>query len=818
MMQSIGATGTNAFTSLEQTVYVNDIPANQIEKWLTIEAERFRNPILRLFHTELEAVYEEKNISLDNDQRKVYEAMMSNLFTKHTYGTQTTIGTVDHLKNPSLIKIRNYYNTYYVPNNMAIIMAGDFNPDATIQMIAEKFQYMQPKAVPAFTFQPEPTNAQPKQVNVYGPDAENMMLAFRLPGARSKEAKYLAITDYLLANAKAGLIDLNLVKKQAVLSAGSSIWPNKDYSIHMLTAKPKKDQSLEQVKDLLLEQIQLIKQGEFDEEILKAVLANFKVDQIKNNESNDGRAYTILDAFTSDIPWDEAVANLSELSRITKQEIVDFANRYYTNDYVVIYKRQGEDKSVNKIAKPEITPVDVNREDVSDFVKNVIDAKNAPISPVFLDFNKDIARGKLTNKTPFYYVQNKENGLFKLYFVLDMGRFHDLKLPQAVNLLQFLGTDKYSAEQISKEFFKLACDFGVSVSDEQCYVYLSGLGENFIPALRLFEHLLANVQPNQQALNQMIERTLKARADAKLNKGTIFRAALRNYAIYGANNPYKYNYNEQQLKALKAEELVKYIRNITSYPHKVYYFGPMKMDLLQTMLQKEHKMPASLSIPKPVEFKRLETTQNQIFFTDYNMVQAEIMWLNKQTSKFDTTLIPVVSLFNEYFGGGMSSVVFQTIRESKALAYSTYSFYQQPQKKEDPYYIIAYVGTQADKINEAVPAMNELLNTMPKSDIAFEAAKTALKNQLETERINKEAIIFTVVANEKLGLRHDPRKEIYEKVATMTFEDIQQFYKQHYTGKTFTYCIMGSKDKIKTDALSKYGNVQVLSLEDIFGY
>lgn len=369
MLASIGATGTNAFTSLEQTVYVNDIPQNQVDKWLAIEAERFRSPVLRLFHTELEAVYEEKNISLDNDQRKVFEAMMTNLFTRHTYGTQTTIGTVEHLKNPSLVKIRNYFNTYYVPNNMAIVMAGDLDPDRTIELIAEKFSYMQPKPVPAFTFQPEPVRNAPTVVNVMGPDAENMMIAYRMPGAATREAKYMVLVDYLLANSKAGFIDLNLVKQQKVLSASSSTWTNKDYSIHFLSGKPKQGQTLEDVRDLLLQQLDLIKNGAFDDESLKAIINNFKVDQIRSNESNDGRASAMLDAFIADIPWQNQASFIDDMSKITREELINFAKTYYTNDYVIVYKRIGEDKSVKKIDKPEITPVDVNREDMSPFVK-----------------------------------------------------------------------------------------------------------------------------------------------------------------------------------------------------------------------------------------------------------------------------------------------------------------------------------------------------------------------------------------------------------------------------------------------------------------
>jgi predicted Zn-dependent peptidase len=818
MLANIGATGTNAFTSLEQTVYVNDIPQNQVNNWLSIEAERFRAPVLRLFHTELEAVYEEKNISLDNDQRKVFEALMSNLFTAHAYGTQTTIGTVEHLKNPSLVKIRNYFNTYYVPNNMAIIMAGDLDPDQTIKTIAEKFAYMEPKPVPAYTFKPEPVRTTPKVVNVYGPDAENLMIGYRMPGATTKEAQYMVLCDYLMANSKAGFIDLNLVKKQKVLAASSSTWTNKDYSIYFLTGKPKQGQTLEEVKDLLLGQLEMIKNGSFDDETLKAIINNFKVDQIRNNESNTGRAYTMLDAFVVGEEWKNQVDFLNNLSKITKQELVDFANKYYTNDYVIVYKRTGEDKDVVKVPKPEITPVEVNREDVSPFVQTIMSAKVDPIKPVFIDFNNDITYKNVGAGNTLSYVQNKENGLFSMYYVLDMGKFHNLKLPTAVNLLQYLGTDKYTAEALSKEFFKLACSFNVFSGDEQVYVSLTGLDENFEAATRLFEHVLANAKPDDEALNQMVEGILKSRADAKLSKYGVF-GALRQYAIYGKNNPSTYILSADQLKALKSDELVRMIKSLTTYKHKIYYYGPRKADDVVVFLNKEHKMASKPSeYPKPIEFTRNETNTNNVYFTNYKMVQAEIMWLNKQNEKYDTLIYPSATMFNEYFGGGMSSVVFQTIRESKALAYSTFSRFQLPAKKEDPMYIIAYVGTQADKLNDAVPAMNELLSTLPKSEVSFNSAKEAIRSQMETDRINKVDIIFRVESAKKMGLHHDIRKDVYESLDQMNMDVLQQFYDAHYKGKTYTYCVIGSAEKVKMDDLKKYGKVTELTLEEIFGY
>ena len=214
MMSAMGAQGTNAFTSFEQTVYTDDVPSSSLDKYLTVQAERFRNPVLRIFHTELEAVYEEKNRTLDNDGRKVFEALFANLFKKHNYGLQTTIGTIEHLKNPSLVEIRKYFNKYYVPNNMGIILSGDFNPDEVIAKIDKDFSYMQPKSFDKYTFQQEDPITAPIVKEIVGPDAENLTIGYRLPGNKSKDALLADLVGQILTNGKAGLLDLNLVKKQ----------------------------------------------------------------------------------------------------------------------------------------------------------------------------------------------------------------------------------------------------------------------------------------------------------------------------------------------------------------------------------------------------------------------------------------------------------------------------------------------------------------------------------------------------------------------------------------------------------------------------
>lgn len=818
MMSNIGAKGTNAFTWLEQTVYINDIPTSQLKKWLMIEGERFRKPVLRIFHTELEAVYEEKNRSLDEDYSKVEEAMYSELWKKHTYGTQTTIGTIEHLKNPSLKKIREYYNTYYVPNNMALCMAGDFDPDSAIRWVDQTLGLLQSKPVPAFISPVEDPITAPVIKQVVGPFPETMQIGFRLPGADSKEADYLDLMNEMLFNGKAGLIDINLVQKQKVLSAYCYPAINKDYSAHIFSADPKEGQSLEELKNLLLAEIEKIKKGDFPDWLLPAIINNYKLQETQNYENNNGRAGSFMQSFILGEEWEKSVNYTNRLSKITRQEIIDFANKYYGNNYVVVYKKTGIDSSSAKVEKPEITPVATNRNDQSDFLKNIINIPSGTVEPVFVDYTKDIQTFTVKKNVPAFYTANTENKTFTLYYILDMGSNHDKKLPIAIEYLPFLGTSKYSPEKLQQEFYKLASSFGVFNSNDQVYVYLSGLSENFESSLTLFEHLLKEAKPNPDALKNLVSDILKRREDAKLDKYSILWNAMHNYAKYGPKSPFTNILSEKELSSLKPEELTNILKSLISYEHRILYYGSMKPNEVSALLEKNHSSPAQLKpIPAETKFEELPTVQNKVFALDYDMTQAEVLLIAKSEAYYKN-LTPYIRLFNEYFGGGMSSIVFQDLRESKALAYSVFSDYSEAERIDKSNYVQAYIGTQADKLPEAMDGLFALMKSMPESEVTFSAAKNSLSENIRTTRITKTGILFNYERAKKLGLDHDIRKDIFTKLPDMNLADIKRFHSEHVSNKKYSIMVIGKRGTIDQKVLEKYGPVKWLTLEEVFGY
>ncbi len=367
LMAAIGANGTNAYTSYDVTCYIEDIPSNQVENWARIQADRFQNPVIRGFHTELETVYEEKNMSLTNDMRKVVERINTLLFPSHPYGTQTVLGTQEHLKNPSITNIKNYHHTWYVPNNMAICLSGDFDPDEMIAIIDKHFGGMQPNdSLPQLQFPKEQPITAPVEAEVVGPEAESVYLAWRFPGAAHPDAEKLDLLSQVLFNGTAGLMDLNLSQQQKILYGFAFPMAMADYSAFIVGGGPKQGQTLEEVRDLFLGELKKLREGDFDEELLTGILNNYRRSQQAQLEENGSRADWFVDSFVNGSTWADEVGRMDRIAKITKQDLVDFANTYLKDDnFAIVYKRQGTDPNEMKIEKPQITPIFMNSDTAS---------------------------------------------------------------------------------------------------------------------------------------------------------------------------------------------------------------------------------------------------------------------------------------------------------------------------------------------------------------------------------------------------------------------------------------------------------------------
>ncbi|MDM1495658.1 insulinase family protein [Myroides odoratimimus] len=813
---SIGATGTNAHTWFDETVYKNVIPSNELEKFLLIESERFSELVLRLFHTELEAVYEEFNRGQDNDYWASHEAMMKLLFPTTHYGTQTTIGTSDHLKNPSMVAINNYFNEYYVPNNIAVVLVGDLEFEPTIKLVNAYFGSMKKANQPKEYIAQEAPLTKIQVKDIYSPQAERVEIGFRLGGVKTKDAIYLNLIDMLLSNGQAGIIDLDVNQQQKALYAASSPMVMKDYSVHQLTGMPNEGQTVEEVKDLLLAQIEKLKKGEFDEWLLNAVVNEFRKNSMEALESNDAMATEMYEAFIHGRTWEQAVSDLERMSKVTKQELIDFVNANYKDNYVVIYKRQGENKDLVRVENPGITPIDINRDSESEFYKRLKGIEVEEIAPVFVDFNSAIQKEKIgKGNSQLYSINNTTNDLATVTYITEIGSDNDNKLSLAISYLDYLGTSKYSAADIKKEFYKLGISYGISTGTDKTYITVKGLKENIPAGIKLLEHLVTDAKADDTAYANMVDQILKGRLDAKSSKGGIQRA-LNSYIVSnGELSRFKDILSENELKTIKPTELVGLIHNFFDYNNDVFYYGNDKETAKKAIVEhhnlgKGKKIPAAKVYPEPA-------TDGTLYFAPYDMVQAEITYRARE-GKFNKDLLATSSVFNNYFGGGMASVVFQEIRESKSLAYSAYAYYMNAAKADKHNYVMAYVGTQANKLPQAVEAMMELMNAMPQGESQFQNAKNTVLKNIATQRYTKAQIFSYWLSLKEKGIDYDINKDIYSQVQNMQMTDLVNYFDKYVKGKTFNVGLLGKKENLDWEAVKKMGKVKELSLEDLFGY
>ena len=818
LMSVIGANGTNAYTSTDMTVYVEDIPSNQIENWARVEADRFMNPVLRGFHTELETVYEEKNMSLTNDFRKALENLDGMLFPDHPYGTQTVLGTQEHLKNPSITNIKNYHKTYYVPNNIAICLSGDFDPDEMVSIIEKYFGQMQPNEnLPELKLETKSVIETPQSKDVYGIDSELMMMGWKYPGAGTEDALVASVVSYILYNGSAGLIDLDLNQQQKVLGAQSEAYTRPDAGEFILLAEPKQNQTLEEVRDLLLAEVAKLRNGEFDEAVMEGTINNLKLAQMSQLEDNSSRADMYVQSFISGTDWADEVAWLDNLSKVTKQDVIDWANKYLgENNYAVVYKRYGEDKNVQKVSAPKITPIKANRDAQSAFLTEIQTSEVKPIEPVFVDYDKDMkifdAKG-----LEVLYVQNDINDIATLNYRFNTGTENDPALNLAFNYLSYLGTPTMTAEEIAQKMYQLACSFSLRSGSNVTSISVNGLDENLPQAMKIVEDLAYNAVPDENILANMKADMLKSRSDAKLNQSSCF-SALQRYVLYGPEFIDKTTLSNDELMSLTSEELLGKVRDLLACQHEVIYYGPSSEAEVVELIEEGHEVAAELKpLDKTYPSYQL-TPESKVYMVQYDAKQIYYLQYSNRGEKFDIASDPYITMYNEYFGGGMNAIVFQEMREARGLAYSSQAYLSGPSYKDDSYMYYAFIATQNDKMKTAIEAFDEIINDMPESQAAFDVAKEALISRMRTDRVTGTGIINSYLGDREMGVSETREKHIYEVAQTLTLEDVKAAQDKWVEDRTYVYGILGDIKDLDTKYLKTLGPVQTLTLEEVFGY
>ena len=820
LFNSMGSRRVNAHTWAEETVYMVDLPSNRFVHWARTEAERFSTPVFRLFQTELETVYEEKNRALDNKGRLIRQAVNGLLYKLHPYGQRTTLGSVEHLKNPSLRRMRDYYETYYVPNNMAVIVSGDIEIPEAIKLIAAEFSIWAPRKLPNVVRWKEPKLTKREPVTVSYPGEEYVLLAFRTEASTHKSTEALQLLDMILDNATAGLININLNQKQAVRRAGSyttSHQNQNDYGAQYLWGIPKQDQTLEEVEKLLLDQVELLRNGDFDDWIIPAIVSDFDKSRKRKLEDNGSRVALMRNAFLSFDEWKDARLKVERMRKVEKGTVKKMARKYFSDGYVVGFRRNGEPE-LPSIEKPELQSVDIEPGRQSAFFTEVTALPVDEVEPVFIIPGRDYTVQEVIPGVQLYYAKNTLNDLFTFSISTDVGTIADSLLSVSRQLMDKSGTPEFSAEELKKEWYRLGTEFTVSVDDYESTVAITGLDENFAPSVRNTMDLLRQPWAPDSTLEELVRIIISRRQDQVKDHNVINRALIR-LNRHGEMSSYRRAISNAGLKRLSVARLHDSVRDLLSYKHTISYSGSLSSDRVLTELRRFYEgVDGSLREPPPFQPLLIhEPSETQIYLFDKKIAQAHVR-IESGDEPYTETRRPAIDLYNDYFDGGMSGIVFQELREARALAYSAGARYLHAHRAGAPNLMAAMIGCQADKTPEALGAFLELIDNMPESPERFEAAKTGLINQYRTSRLDFRTILGEVRKWESQRVAVDPRAWRFERIQQSSLEGMLDFYREHIQGRPKLISIVGDKSQFDLASLEQYGEIVELSAEDLFSY
>ncbi|MBC8071395.1 MAG: insulinase family protein, partial [Deltaproteobacteria bacterium] len=807
---TMGVEGVNAFTSDEQTVYIGDVPSNRMEAWAALEIERFSDPVFRLFYPELEAVYEEKNLSLDDPDNRVWETMMKGLLPQHPYGAQTTIGESAHLKSPAYQDMVDYFERWYVPNNMAIVLAGDVDAKTALPLLERSFGQLEPKAVP--------TDLPGKVVPLSGRIArevvaegeEAVQIAWLTVPVSHADEPVIAVMDRLLDDEKVGLMNTQLELTQKLPEASSFSQSLREAGYFGVRGLARGGQSPAEVEQLLVGVIEKLRRGEFSEADIEAAKLHHSVDRKLRLEFTSARANEMMDAFVTHQQWDDVVARDARFAAVTKADVVRVANAYLGDDRVVVVRREGKPE-VAKIDKPKITPVKIDPSRKSAFGKRIEAMPAAQLEPQWAVEGRDYAHRKLP-AGDLIASRNVRNDLFTLEYRFDRGYRKEPLLCYALDLLELSGAKDRSAEQFQKQVYALGASVSTWCDAEHSSVSISGPDDKLEPVLALMDEWLAAPSFDGKTLSSLRDNTLSTRMDGMAEDRQL-SSALDSFAKYERRSAWLRRPSNRALQRAQPNTLRKLISSFMDHRHRTLYFGPREADLVAKVVPrgKRHREVGEVEVKS---YRR--TAGPRVFFLHKEGAKANVRFVLPQ-GPLPRELRPNAELYSEYLSGSMSALVFQEIRESRGLAYSAYSVYDPGDRPRDASGLLGFMSTQADKTPVAVETFLELLRAPGVQGDRLAVAKASIDQRYRASRLEPRWINYWVIAWDDLGEPTDPRPAQWKRMAELGEVDLEAFAKR-FADTDVIVAIVGDRSRVDLGALRKVAEVQEVKVEDLFSY
>jgi zinc protease len=817
IISEMGGKGVNASTGPEYINYYNSFPSNQIEKWLEVYSHRFIQPVFRLFQSELETVYEEKNMYADDALNTFFEKFMEKFYKNSPYGQQTILGSSEHLKNPSLSKMAEYFNTYYVAQNMALILSGDFNPEKIKPLIEEKFGKWRSGRVPEKLV----LNEDPfKGREVYKKRMTPVKVGIRgyrtIPKNHPDEIAFEICANLLSNSSSTGLLD-QLRTDNKLLFSGTMNNHFEEIGGTFIFFVPKiVGQSLKNAEKHVTASLNLLRNGHFDDELLQAVKTSMKKQHESGLEDMRNRTYAISNVFVYGNNWEDFLLTPQKIDAISKEDIVKIANTYFSDNYFIFLSKMGFPKK-DKIKKPPYKAVQPKNSDKkSDYAHKIEEMPIEEMDPRFIEFGKDVVFHKISEGVDVFVTPNPINKLFSISLIFGKGNYQDPLVKQAASMFGNANPNGMKYSEFKRKLQLLGCSFNASSGLSTTMITISGLEENLEPSLKLISQFFKNISLEEKHLKKLVQ---DFKMDVKFETKDIATKgdALSEYALFGKNSNYLSRLSESELKKLNVSQIVSKMNEILSHQFEVHYCGTRNADEFVDIFQNCFETGENLKQKsKLIEPGRQVYKENTIFLLDDSKaVQSHIYFIVEGSVNDEQSMVKLEA-FNDYIGGNMSSIIFQEIREYRSLAYGSSGRYIASYYRERPGYFKGWLSTQADKTLEAVEAFTGLLASMPEKPERIESVRKNLSLSINANQpgLRSKSIIVSRWKNQ--GYNNDPRKTRYSDYQNVSFDEILEFYQNNLKGRPWIILIAGDLKRIDLESLKKFGTIKTVKMDDLF--
>lgn len=803
LINRFGGSGLNAATSYDATIYFNTFSPQYMVQWAEINSERLINPVFRLFQSELETVYEEKNMYGDFIGGQVMDTLMARYFGPHPYA-YPIIGSTKNLKNPRLTEMHKFFEDYYVASNMALILSGDFDAQQVMPILEKAFSRIRSGNAPKQekVMLPPFNGRETMKVKFPIPFIKAMGLGFRGVSANHEDQVALNIAVNLLNNANGtGYLDKLMVehKLMGALAINESM---NEAGILAVAIMPKLlIQSYSSAEKMVWDEINRVKNGDFSDEMFNSLKLEQKRQYASSLENIDSRATIMMNLFSQGKSWNDYLNEVARIESITKEDVVRVAQKYFSNNYLCVTKSTGKYPKDN-LPKPAFSPVVPRNADASSsYAKQLEKIPEQQVAPRIIDFEKDVKTSKLTPLVTLYTTPNPLNDIFTLNISYGIGALEQPELMQLTNYLQLLGTESLSFEQFRSRLQSIGSTLAFDVTPDAFVMKVTGFDNHIDETMELVGDFIRHAKADDKKLRQIVD-------DAKVSEKAFFKSghnvasALLEQVKYGDQSRYLRKLSLSQIKKLKGKDMLAIYDKVRSVQCDLHYCGTLPVE----------KVIGTIRQHLPLE-------RTTVFFIDMpDMAQSIVYGYVKGDPVDDKASRHASRLFSVYFGGDMSSLMFQEIREFRSFAYRTSGRYQLPNHahKGTAGSFTAMLSTQSDKTLDALGVLDSLIREMPLKPERMEAVKQTLVNRINNDYPPFRNLSEKVASARMEGFDRDPAEEFLRDIATMDMQDISRFYREQISGRPVVYVIAGNRKHIDMKKLAEYGTIIKVKKKDIY--